>query len=462
MSGKTFTPAAKTSARPGHPPALRHRDVLAIAIPIILANVTTPLIGIVDTAVLGQLGDPFYIGAVAFGGVIFSLVYWAFGFLRMGTTGLTAQARGAGDETEVAASLARALLIAAAGGLALVALQQPISLASFGLVGGSEAVETGAKEYFDIRIWGAPAALANYALFGWFIGRGEARIVLALTLLLNGINVVLDAFFVMGLEMGVAGVALGTLIAEVAAALVGLMLALRAIARAGVKLTPKQTLDRKQLIRVFNVNADIMIRTLCLVFAFAWFAAKSAEAGDLVLAANAVLINFLTFSSYLLDGFAFSAETLVGQAVGADRKPRFRQAVRLTSIWAVVLGGGLSLIYWFAGGFFIDFLTVNPEVRSLARAFLLWVALSPITGVACFQLDGIFIGATRTADMRNMMILSLGFYLAAWWALTPEYGNYGLWGALILFFIVRALTLGSRYPALERASFPDAVEPKPA
>jgi MATE family multidrug resistance protein len=175
MSGETVTPAAKASARPPGAPALRHRDVLAIAIPIILANVTTPLIGIVDTAVLGQLGDPFYIGAVAFGGVIFSLVYWAFGFLRMGTTGLTAQARGAGDESEVAASLARALLIAAAGGLALIALQQPISLASFGLVEGSEAVETGAKAYFDIRIWGAPAALANYALFGWFIGRGEAR-----------------------------------------------------------------------------------------------------------------------------------------------------------------------------------------------------------------------------------------------------------------------------------------------
>lgn len=450
MSSEPATMAAKASQ------PLGHAQVLAIAIPIILANVTTPLIGIVDTAVLGQLGDPFYIGAVAFGGVIFSLVYWAFGFLRMGTTGLTAQARGTGDEAEVAASLARALMIAAGGGLLLIAMQSPIAWTTFSVVEGSEAVESGAKTYFDIRIWGAPAALANYALFGWFIGRGETRVVLGLTLLLNGINLVLDAFFVMGLGLGVAGVALGTLIAEVGAALVGLTLALRAIARAGVKLTPKQTFDRYQLIRVFNVNSDIMIRTLCLVFAFAWFAAKSAEAGDVVLAANAVLINFLTFSAYLLDGFAFSAETLVGQAVGADRKPHFRQAVRLTSIWAVVIGTGLSLAYWFTGGFVIDMLTVNEEVRALARNYLFWVALTPITGVACFQLDGIFIGATRTADMRNMMILSLGVYLVAWWLLTPEFANHGLWSTLIIFFVVRAITLGSRFPALERAAFPNA------
>ena len=388
------------------------------------------------------------------GGVIFSLVYWAFGFLRMGTTGLTAQAEGAGDTKEVAAALIRALIMALIIGVALIALQRPIGAAVFALIEGSELVETAAWSYYDVRIWGAPAALANYAILGWFVGRGDARTVLLLTLVLNGINIVLDGLFVLVFDLEVAGVAYGTLIAETTAAALGLALALRAIGRFGARPSQARIFDAPRFTRTLTVNTDIMVRTLALVFVFTWFATRSAAAGDITLAVNAVLVNFFHLAAYLLDGFAFAVQALVGQAIGAKSFPRFRGAITHSSAMALAIGLGLSLAYMLLGGLFIDILTVNEEIRAEARNYLFWLALAPLTGVACFQLDGIFIGATRTADMRNMMILSLGVYLAAWWALAPAYGNHGLWGSLILFFVVRALTLGARYPALERAHFP--------
>ena len=427
--------------------------VLAIAFPILLSNITTPLIGIVDTAALGQLGAPHLIGGVAIGGVIFSLVYWAFGFLRMGTTGLTAQAVGAGETREVAAAFIRALILSAFAGAVLIVLQRPIGWAAFALIEGSDRVEQAAQSYYAVRIWSAPAALANYVVLGWFVGRGDAKTVLGLTLLLNAVNIVLDALLVLVFDFEVAGVAYGTLVAETVAASAGLVLAFRTIARGRAWPARARIFEPARFMRTLTVNADIMVRTLALVFAFAWFAAKSAKSGDMTLAVNAVLANFFYLSAYLLDGFAFAAQALVGQAIGQASRQRFRGAVAISSLWALAIGAGLSLAYWLAGGLFIDLLSVNGEVRAGARAYLFWVALAPLTGVACFQLDGIFIGATRTADMRNMMLLSLAIYLAAWWVLTPLYGNHGLWASLILFFVVRALTLGSRYPALERGCF---------
>jgi MATE family multidrug resistance protein len=443
--------SAAMDRRPAAP--LTHANVLAIALPIIIANVTTPLIGIVDTAVLGQLGDAHYIGAVAVGAMIFNMIYWAFGFLRMGTTGLTAQAEGSGDRDEVAATLVRTLLIAGVCGLALILLQWPVSKIAFALIGGSEPVEAGAASYFTIRIWGAPAALANYALLGWFIGRGRAGTALLLQTLLNGTNAALDALFVLVLDWGVNGVAAGTLIAESFAAICGLWLARRMLRHAGAAVNRQRTLNPTALERILSVNTDIMIRTLCIVFAFSWFTAKSAQVNDVVLAANAILLNFSYLAAYFLDGFAFSAETLVGQAIGAGKRQRFREAVRLSGIWAVILSLVLSVGFIAFGGAYIDLLTVNPEVRVAARIFLIWAALLPVAGVACYQLDGIFIGATRTADMRNMMLLSLATYLAAWVLLTQEFGNHGLWASLIVFLLARALTLGIRYPALERSAF---------
>lgn len=432
---------------------LNHSQVLAIAVPIILANVTTPLIGLIDTAVLGQLGDPHYIGGVALGAMIFNFLYWGFGFLRMGTTGLTAQAEGSGDRKETGATLMRALLIAVGAGSLLILLQQPILAAFMQLIGGSEAVETSAADYFDIRIWASPAGLANFAFLGWFIGIGRARTALLLQLLLNGTNAVLDAWFVLGLGLDVKGVAYGSLISEVMAAAAGLWLALSLLKQRGTSFSLARVLDRAALRRTISVNRDIMIRTVCVLFAFTWFTAKSAEAGDVVLAANSVLMTLTYVAAYFLDGFAFSAETLAGQAIGAQRINRFRDAVRLSTAWAIAFSIAASLIFWFAGDSIINLLTVNEDVRATAREYLVWATLVPIAGVMAYQLDGIFIGATRTADMRNMMLISLTCYLALWAILTPLYGNHGLWASIIIFVGLRALTLGMRYPALVRTSF---------
>ncbi|MFQ5625905.1 MAG: MATE family efflux transporter [Methyloligellaceae bacterium] len=437
---------------------LGHAHVLAIAVPIVLANVTTPLIGLVDTAVLGQLGDPRYIGGVAIGAMLFNLLYWGFGFLRMGPTGLTAQAEGSGDRGEIGATLMRAMLIAASAGMLLIICQQPISAISFALLNGSEAVESSALEYFAIRIWAAPAALANLAFLGWFIGMGRARTALVLQLLLNGTNAILDAWFVLALGFGVEGVAYGTLISETLAAMTGLWLALGMVKRRDITFESPRILNPAAIRRTFSVNRDILIRTLGVIFAFTWFTAKSAEAGDVILAANAVLMTLTHMAAYFLDGFAFSVETLGGQAIGAGRINRFRDAVRLSTLWAILFSAMASAVFWFAGHFIIDVLTVNEAVRASARVYLIWTALVPVTGVMAYQLDGIFIGATRTADMRNMMLLSLAVYLLMWALLTPVYGNHGLWAAILIFLSFRAVTLGLRYPALVRGAFPSAQE----
>ncbi|MEC9367497.1 MAG: MATE family efflux transporter [Pseudomonadota bacterium] len=445
--------ARRRHAGAGDGEALTHRNVLAIAVPIIFANVTTPLIGIVDTAVLGQLGDPHYIGAVAIGAIIFTMVYWAFGFLRMGTTGLTAQAEGAGNDAEVAATLTRGLLLAAVAGTALILLQKPIGEIAFGLLQGTPDVEREAETYFYIRIWSAPAALANYAFLGWFIGIGRAGTAMSLQLLLNGANAGLDALFVLGLGMDVDGVAIGTLMAEAGAAVAGFMIAWQEFRRRGATVDRARMLEAAALRRMLSVNGDIMIRTLSLMFAFVWFTAQSATAGDVTLAANAILMNLVSFAAYFLDGFAFAGETFVGQAIGAGRRRRFRETVLMTSLWAAAFSIAIGAVFWFAGGAIIDALTVSPEVRTQARVYLAWAAIMPVISFPCFQLDGIFIGATRSADMRNMALVSLAIYLAAWALLTPLMGNHGLWLALAILNLARGVTLAARYRALERDLF---------
>ncbi|MEM8743562.1 MAG: MATE family efflux transporter, partial [Pseudomonadota bacterium] len=375
-------------------------------------------------------------------------------FLRMGTTGITAQAEGAGDYEEVTATLMRALVIAAVAGAILILSQAVVSPIAFWIIEGSAAVEASAKEYFSIRIWGAPAALANFAFLGWFIGMGRAPTAFVLQLLLNSLNAILDVWFVLGLELGVKGVAYGTVIAEVVAAGAGLWLALKLVRSRGVVFDTKRIKERDALRRMFAINRDIMIRTLSVLSAFSWFTAKSAEVSDVVLAANAILINLTHIATYFLDGFAYSAETLAGQAIGAKRLRQFKDAVRLSTIWAIFFSVLATLLFWYGGGVLIDFITVNDDVRATARTYLFWAAIAPIAGVMAYQLDGIFIGATRTADMRNMMLLSLILFFLLWGILTPLYGNHGLWASLIIFLGLRALTLGARYPALVRSSFP--------
>jgi multidrug resistance protein, MATE family len=434
----------------------QNRKVWRLAGPIILSNVSVPLLGVVDTAVMGHLPNAYYIGAVAVGAMIFSYVYWGFGFLRMGTTGLVAQAFGANNSVEVRALLGRGLLLALALGIAIFALQWPLIAGALWVIEASDQVETLAHTYFDIRVFAAPAALANYAVLGWLLGLQRARSALLLQVFMNGVNIVLDLWFVLGLGWGVEGVALATAISEYAAAGVGVLLALRVLNQIGGRWSLPDLIDPVQLKRLFVVNGDIFIRTLCLVTAFAWFTSRGASMGDVLLAANAILMNFQMIVGYALDGFAFAAEALIGAAIGAKDRKALSAAVRATTIWAGIFALLFSAVYAVAGSVIIAAMTDIGTVREAAQTFLLWAVLSPLVSVWSFQLDGIFIGATRTRAMRNGMAISLASFLLAVWWFVPLWGNHGLWLAFYVYMIMRAVTLVVRYPALVRSVAEDA------
>lgn len=430
-----------------------HRSVLVIAVPIMLSNVSEPLIGAVNTAVIGQLPQPYYIGAITVGSLIFSFIFWGFGFLRLSTGGLSAQAVGAGDGAALVAVLARALGIALVAGLALIALSPLIEKVALDLMGGSPDVRHHAEIYFRLRVWSAPFALINYVTMGWFIGQGRASLTFLIQIFLNAGNMALSILFVFGFGMTSDGVGLAVLIAEAAAAILGLGLVAHALRHLRAHIDWRHILDARIFWRTIAMNGNIMIRTLCLVFAFTWFTARGARAGDVILAANVVLMHFFDIAAFLIDGFAFASEALVGQSVGARDRARFRTAIRITSIWALVVGAAAAAIIWLAGPWFIDLMSVSPEVRATARAYLVWAALTPLLGAVSFQFDGIFTGAMATRDMRNMMIVSLAIYLAAWWWLEGAFGNHGLWAAMCVFFVARGLTFAARMPALERRAF---------
>lgn len=429
--------------------ALTHRRVIAIAAPIVLSNMTVPILGAVDTAVVGQLGQAAPIGAVGIGAVVLSLFYWAFGFLRMGTTGLAAQARGAREDAEVSAILMRALLVGAGAGLALVLAQALLFRAAFLLSPASPEVEALARIYLGIRIWGAPATIALYAVTGWLIAAERTRGVLALQLWMGGLNMVLDLWFVLGLGWGVGGVAVATLIAEWTGLGLGLWLC-RSGLRGGLWRDRARILDPGRLRRMMAVNGDIMLRSILLEGAFTTFLFLGARLGDVQLAANQILLQFLSITAYALDGFAFAAEALVGAAVGAGARRDLRRAAILPSIWG---GGGavlLTAVFLILGPALIDLMTTSPEVRETARTYLVWAAIAPAIGIASWMLDGVFIGATWTRDMRNAMLQSVIIYALALSVLVPAFGNHGLWAALMVLNAVRAATLLSRYTRLER------------
>ena len=428
-----------------------HGRVWRLAAPLILANISVPLLGAVDTAVVGHLPEAYYLGAVAIGGVVFTFIYWGFGFLRMGTTGLTAQALGAGDADEVRAALARAMLIAMVLAAAILALQWPLGWAAFRLFEASVEVESLAQMYYAIRIWAAPAALANYALLGWFVGMQRMRAALVFQVFMNALNIVLDLWFVIGLGWGVEGVAAATVISEYSAVVLGLWMLRRIVAPLGGSFVRARILDRGRLIRTLAFNRDIFIRTICLLIGFAYFTALGARMGDAVLAANAVLMNFLNIVAYGLDGFAHAAEALVGGAVGARNRKAFRAAVRVTTVWSALIAALVVIAFAVLGITLIAVLTGVAEVRALAAEYLVWAAAYPAVAVWAYQLDGIFIGATRGPDMRNAMILSLIVFVAATAILVPLWGNHGLWLSMLIYAAARTLTLGARLRAVERS-----------
>lgn len=432
---------------------ITHGSILRIAVPIVLSNMSEPLIGVVNTAVMGRLPGPHYIGGVAVGALIFAFLFWGFGFLRLSTGGLAAQATGAGDHQGLVTLLFRSLILAAGIGLCLVALGPWLGPLAVKLVGGSDLVMAEAQTYFSYRIWAAPAALTNFAIMGWFIGQGRSSTSFIVQLFLNLTNMALSAALVLGAGFATAGVGLAVVTAEYAAMALGLLLALRRLA--AMKQTPDWThiFERDRFFALITANRDIMIRTLCLVFAFGWFVSRGAKQGDLIVATNAVVLNLFEVSAYMIDGFAYAAEALVGQAIGARERERFRRAVRLTSLWAGVLGVLCALIILLFGNPLSALMTVDPVVRESASHFFGWAALATVLGTACFQLDGIFTGAMATREMRNMMVLSLVIYLAAWWWLEPHYCNHGLWAALNIFFVARGFTFAGRIGAIEQRAF---------
>ena len=431
-------------------PDINNRRVLAIAIPIVLSNITVPILGAVDTAVIGQLGKAAPVAAVGVGAIIITAFYWIFGFLRMGTTGLVAQALGAKDENEVRAYLLRALLLGFLAGLTILLLRNSLIEIGFWVSPASIEVEGLAAKYFLIRVWSAPAAIALYGVIGWLIALERTKSILILQFFMNGVNVLLDLWFVLGLDWGIEGVAIATVIAEVSALVLGLFLCLE---RFKDQSWPKFQVifDMQRLKNMLSVNFDILLRSIMLEAIFVSFLLLGGNFGDAKLAANQVLLQFLHITAHGLDGFAFAAETLVGQAIGQKNRSRFRASVVASAKLALVLSLLMAVTFLLVGPSLIDLMTTAEDVRIEAKSYLFFVVLVPILGISAWMLDGIFIGATRTKDMRNMMAISLVFYIFSFIIFIPHFGNTGLWLALLISFITRGITLGLRYPHLEKS-----------
>jgi len=426
-------PSSRTSPR-----------IWPLAWPIILSNITVPLLGLVDTAVVGHLPDSRYMAAVTLGAMLFSFLYWGFGFLRMGTTGLTSQAMGREDDSDIRNLLGQSLLLALGIGVMLILLAEP--LISFGLylLDGSEAAMSLAASYAHIRILSAPAVMANYAILGWFLGQQNSRVTLAIMVLTNSVNIALDLLFVVGLGMTSDGVAWATVIADYTALVAGLWLVARQLKLLKGRFLRQRLLRFVAYSELFQVNRHLFVRTLGLLFAMAFFTAQGADQGDTVLAANAVLMQFIMITSYALDGFAHAAEALTGRAVGRRDWPLFGTSVRAAARFSLITAGVAMAAFAFGGDYLIALLTDLPDVRATAGDYLPWMIVMPAIAVWSYLLDGVFIGATATREMRDTILLALTVYLPVWW-FTQPLGNHGLWLAFTTFTLVRSASLAAVY-----------------
>lgn len=416
-----------------------------IAVPMILSNVSVPLLGMVDTGVTGHLDSSVYLGAVAIGAMIFSFLYTGVNFLRMGTTGIAAQSFGADDNDGLRVSLGQALIVAMLIAFTLIALQLPIGQLAMRLLGPDAETRTFALEYFSIRIWSAPGTLANYALIGWFIGLQNARIPLLIFLTINITNIVLDLLFVIVMGMKVDGVALASVFAEYSGLLVGAAFAIATLRKRAGHWPVARLVNFSAYKAFFSVNANLFIRTMALMFTLGFVTAQGARLGGLILAANAVLMNFQNLTSFGLDGLAHAAEALVGKAVGRKDRHAIEESVRLTLKWSLIFSVGFTAVYLIAGQFIIGILTDLPDVRETAIRYLPWMIASPLVSVWCFLYDGVYVGATRAKEMRNIMVASTLFvFLPAWYFLQPL-GNDGLWLAFLVFMASRGIGMHIGY-----------------
>lgn len=412
---------------------------------MILSNLSVPLLGMVDTGVTGHLEDAAYLGAVAVGATIFGVLYTGTNFLRMGTTGIAAQRYGAGDTAGLRTSLGQALIVAQVIALALLFLRGPARELALTLIGAEPAVTQHARTYFDIRIWSAPATLANFALIGWFIGLQNARVPLAIVLVTNVTNIVLDLLLVLGFDMKVDGVAAATVTAEYAGLATALAFARAELVRRGGHFAVDALVSLRAYSAFLAINGNLFVRTLSLMFTFAFLTAQGARQGGLVLAANAILLNFQNLLSFALDGFAHAAEALVGRAVGARDPVALRRSVRLALAWSLYVATGFALLFLLGGPYLVGLLTDLPEVAGTTLRYLPWIVVSPLVSVWAFLYDGVFVGATRAREMRDIMLASTFLvFLPAWYLLQPL-GNHGLWLAFLLFMGSRGIGMHHYY-----------------
>jgi len=423
---------------------MNHKMILQLAGPMILANISIPLLGMVDTAVIGHLDSAHYLGGVAIASLIFNFLFWGFGFLRMATTGLTAQAHGENNSTLSAKILQHSLFLALCIAAGILLLQSPISTLAFYLIDSSKLITDAAIIYFDIRIWSTPAILINYVILGWLIGKGLTKQALYLVLSVTITNMILDLIFVNSFGMTVDGVALASVIAEY----IGLAVGIKLLVNHGIDrdIFKQNHTTQSHSHNWFKLHGNIFIRSLCLIFSIAFFTAQGAKQGELVLAANAVLVNFIVLMAFVLDGFANAIEVIAGKAIGSKDKYQLRQGLILTGIWTFSLACFFSVSYLLFGPALINLLTTIPEVVSIANDYLIWLIIMPVIAVWSFLFDGLFIGATRSVEMRNTMVFSTFIcYLPAWYFL-QDYANHGLWLALLIFFAARGISQATYIP----------------
>ncbi len=417
-----------------------NRSILKLAIPNIVSNITIPLIGLVDLALMGHLGSEVYIGAIALGGVIFNFIYWGFSFLRMSTSGFTAQAFGEGNKTESITILVRALLVSLLISLLILILQVPIAWASFKVIGGSAEVETLANEYFRIRIWAAPAALSLFVFSGWFLGMQNARYPMIIAIAVNVSNILFSMFFVFILNMKSEGVALGTVISQYIGLLIALVLFSIKYKNLLFMISRKGILDFKILVEFLRVNSDIFIRTFCIIAVFTFFTSKSASINNTVLAVNSLLIQLLLFFSFFIDGFAFAGEALVGKYVGARDISKLKKVVKLLFYWGAGLAVVFTIIYLPGVNLILKLLTSQHEVIESAQPFLIWVILVPVASFGSFIWDGIYIGATASKAMRNTLLgATFLVFVPTYYFLNPIFDNHALWMGMVLFMFSRGV-----------------------
>jgi len=429
-------------SRPSYPFEVKSRDVWRIALPASIAFITEPLAGLNDITVIGRLGDAALLGGLVLGALAFDFIFSMAYFLRTGTAGLTAQSIGSRDPQDGLIHFSRAVAVALLAGVAMIVLAGPLLyVTTLALAPPTPAVADALGAYFHVRIWSAPFSLINYALLGWYYGRGNARTGMMLQLIIHLVDIGLSISFVYGFGWGIFGAALGTVLGQVAAALLGLTLVVRhfgGLRRILPLIHPTELLDATGLRRMFGLSRDLMLRSIALMGVYAFFAAQGSRMGEVALAANAILLNFLMISGYFLDGMAQAAEALCGKAVGANYRPAYERAYALSMRWGLVMSVGLALVWFFGGAFVIDFMTTSEPVRAYARDFLWIAALSSLTGMPAFVYDGILVGSTLNVTMRNGMITSLVVFLAACFLLQPALGNIGLWASIHIFFLARA------------------------